>query len=833
MTDDFQARATALLRRAGAGLSPLQVQVDAARRLQSGGRLIAMLPTGAGKTLLAALPFAAGVLGPRQMIFMTPLRTLTDAQAIALRTQINEEAASSLLGLPWVVRAQTGAAQEDPRFISPTVVCTFDQALSSALSISYSTTRRQREINAGAVLTAYLVCDEIHLFPRDEALTTLLWLLRHRPDLPFTLMTATLSRPIADALARLLGADVIDGLPAEDANVLGARQRDRRVRWSAVPLDADIIAKSLPESPDGVALVVVNTIRRAQQLGRELGAILGDENVLVLHSRFYADDRQEIERQLDAWMGKDADRRGASRVLVATQVVEAGLDISAGLLFSEWAPANALVQRWGRCARWGGSGSVVIAPPVEDGLPAPYSGDGSLRHALEQTRAWLEEYASTGIEMTSEIERVLLDYAHAESDERWAAQLDANLRGRSTWIGEAIQQGAYSHAGDLIRRVDNRTVLVHGTPEELRNPWRASGFSLARGTLFGLLRAEDDTSNEADTDDDDDLVSFVAPSAPWVLKKPIWGDDDERRSNRPIGWEAATRDDLRREALFALNPKVVSYDQRYGLAFGSGPAERNAWSNDAERVERASFPLYRRETYREHIERMSSVYQQRDNLGPALWAVAPAIERLCEWPAGTLDRLTRAAIVLHDAGKLTSRWQEVIRAYQTTVGQPYEDWLVHTDQRLGVPLEGQGPHALSGAAHSLAIGRAIDADVNEWRVSAGSARWEDETLPSRVLATAIARHHGAELRTTVLSSEELLPKSAVDYLFFLLRDAGLPDRIVVPRAGVPYDSCLVSTMGIEDVGQDAEYVALAVVSRVLRLADQWSQEREGSSDEGS
>ena len=130
------------------GLSLLDTQRHAADLLIDRGRVIVKLPTGTGKTLLATLPFAAGALAPRQMVFMTPLRTLASAQADVLRRSIDGDAAGRLLGTPWGVRVQTGVAPEDPLFEAPAVVCTFDQALSSAVSIAYSTPPGRRAITS-------------------------------------------------------------------------------------------------------------------------------------------------------------------------------------------------------------------------------------------------------------------------------------------------------------------------------------------------------------------------------------------------------------------------------------------------------------------------------------------------------------------------------------------------------------------------------------------------------------------------------------------------------------------------------------------------------------
>lgn len=820
MSADFHERAKRLRQ----GVVPLEIQVEAAEMLSKTGRLIVTLPTGAGKTLLAAMPFAAGLLRPKQMIFMTPLRTLTEAQSTALARGIDPISASTYLGVPWSVRAQTGTAPEDPLFTAPAVVCTFDQALSSALSIAFSTSRRRREVNAASVLSAYLVCDEIHLFPRDEALTTLLWLLKHRPELPFTLMTATLSRPVVAGLADLLNAQVVDSLPEQDAATLNFRERMRVVRWQDWPFEPEDIIAGATESPDGRAIVVVNTVSRAQELGAALGALLGQDRVLILHSRFYPNDRLRIEASLHRWMGRNGDLASGPHILVATQVIEAGLDISAAFLFSEWAPANALVQRWGRCARWGGAGYVTIAPPpgLAEALPAPYARGGTSRSVLEQTRDWLREHAGSGIVMSDEAESALLDAAHAADDEQWIDGLSARLRRQSTAIGESIEDGLYSHAGGLIRRVDNRTILIHGAPETLADPLHASGFSLATGTLFGLL-ARSQQALAAEDADEDDFISFDLPEVSWTLKRPVWDESSERRAGTPGAWVSAEPNDLRREALFALNPALVSYDPQLGLRLAQGPTPEEFWSEPAARSQRTRFAFYRRETYAAHIERMLAVLAAESCLWPTFDAVAAVVENWCVWPSGTLNRLVRAAIALHDAGKLTDRWQAAIRRYQQEGGNPYEPWLVHSDERPGARLDA-GPHALAGAACSLGVGQALDREVTTWRAMTAVGFGDEDILPSRVLFTAIARHHGAGLNSTVLTSAERLSTRAVAYLAQILRAQGLPSDIVEPPVGVPLDAFQVVNRDMNQVGQDAEYLALVTVSRLLRLADGWSQE---------
>ncbi|WP_367884138.1 CRISPR-associated helicase Cas3' [Thermococcus sp. JCM 11816] len=112
-------------------------------------------------------------------------------------------------------------------------------------------------------------------------------------------------------------------------------------------------------------LVVRNTVGKAvetyQLLKNELHDILTDpSDALLIHSRFTVRDRREKESALER-----------ARLIVATQVVEAGLDMpNVGLVVTDIAPPlDALIQRIGRCARRPGEeGEGIVLMPMEDGI---------------------------------------------------------------------------------------------------------------------------------------------------------------------------------------------------------------------------------------------------------------------------------------------------------------------------------------------------------------------------------------------------------------------------------------------------------------------------------
>ena len=92
-----------------------------------------------------------------------------------------------------------------------------------------------------------------------------------------------------------------------------------------------------------VKLVVCDTVSLAQDAYQSLRDKL-DEKVLLIHSRFTVGDRAHKQELI---------QRGEVDVVVATQVVEVGVNIDACLLVSEISPLVSLVQRCGRVAREG------------------------------------------------------------------------------------------------------------------------------------------------------------------------------------------------------------------------------------------------------------------------------------------------------------------------------------------------------------------------------------------------------------------------------------------------------------------------------------------------
>lgn len=142
--------------------------------------------------------------------------------------------------------------------------------------------------------------------------------------------------------------------------------------WAAAVLSAH--RESTPGPTGRITLAVCNTVDDAlsvhTQLAKQLKKDKSNVELHLVHSRF-----RPMERE--AWVGsflsREACTSDADRIVVATQVVEAGVDISATALVTQLAPWASLVQRFGRCARYGGEGHVIVVDRSLDAKTAlPY-----------------------------------------------------------------------------------------------------------------------------------------------------------------------------------------------------------------------------------------------------------------------------------------------------------------------------------------------------------------------------------------------------------------------------------------------------------------------------
>lgn len=216
---------------------------------------------------------------------------------------------------------------------------------------------------------AAFVMDEVHAYEpaRLAMILGTVKYLRENFGTRFFVMSATLPRLLQAQLADALG----DYIPVRAGDELFAQFR----RHTLHLMNGDLLQERWLKRIADVAnngqsvLVCCNTVKRAQTAFDELTQRLrGIAEVELLHGRFNGQDRLTKESIIREATGSKSMIRKPI-VLVATQVVEVSLDIDLDVIYTDPAPLEALIQRFGRInrRRLKASAPVCVFTQPDDG----------------------------------------------------------------------------------------------------------------------------------------------------------------------------------------------------------------------------------------------------------------------------------------------------------------------------------------------------------------------------------------------------------------------------------------------------------------------------------
>ena len=344
----------------------------AAARAPSGVFRLAA-PTGSGKTLSSA-GFAlhhAAANGHRRVVVAVPFLTITEQNAAVYRTLLDPGRDG---GDPVVLEHHSGvdfdATERGRRWArlasenwdAPFVVTTTVRLFESLFGRRPAAMRRVHRL-AGAVL----VLDEVQALPHRllvpilDALRTLV------ARFGTTVLLASATQPDFWELSPFRDLTATDIMP--DPAGLVSRLRRVRFEWHTDPSPTlDELADEAATSSQ--AMVVVNTTADAARVFQRWSATVPDRVAWHLSTRMCPDHRRRVLASV-----RDRLRRGAPTLLVATQLIEAGVDIDFPVVFRALAPADSLLQAAGRANREGNLGApgrVVIVDPPDGGAPPAY-----------------------------------------------------------------------------------------------------------------------------------------------------------------------------------------------------------------------------------------------------------------------------------------------------------------------------------------------------------------------------------------------------------------------------------------------------------------------------
>lgn len=339
------------------------------------------VPTGFGKTAGVTIAWLWNRVHrrdgawPRRLLLCLPMRTLVE--------QTQREVAGWLeragLDPQQHVHVLLGGMSPSDWHLEPQRECvlvgTQDMLLSRALNRGYGAGRARWPMEYGLVNVDCLwVMDEIQLMDVGLATSGQLQAFARNDEQAGKLprprrtwwMSATLQR---DWLRRATSLCDVDSLPMvrlENNERSGDLWNvEKSIRREPVPAAedkkaerwADIVVQAHSQTNGGSTLAIADTVTSAIALHSALAKRLDGVDLRLVHSRFRGEERRSWTEE---FLSRKACGPGKNRVIVATQVVEAGVDVSADALVTEIAPWASLVQRFGRCARYGGRGQIIV-----------------------------------------------------------------------------------------------------------------------------------------------------------------------------------------------------------------------------------------------------------------------------------------------------------------------------------------------------------------------------------------------------------------------------------------------------------------------------------------
>lgn len=362
------------------------------------------IPTGLGKTqaILGAWLWRRRFAGtgvkratPRRLVYCLPMRVLVEQTSEVARAMLDRAGLTDDVRVHVLMGGEAGGDWDVRPDADTILIGTQDMLLSRALNRGYAMGRYRWPIHFALLNDdALWVIDEPQLFGAGLPTTTQLAAFRRR----FGTFgpTATLWASATLERAWLQTVDVVPeqdltpelSLSAEDGGHPIVRKRldaAKKVIRADVSIGdgaalGDLV---LREHRAGTrTIVVVNTVKRARDLHAQLtGAgpapkkkakgrkkveaeppeMVERPRVVLIHSRFRPQERKD--RVAEAL----AEPSGLGTIIVSTQVIEAGVDVSAETLVTELAPWSSIVQRLGRCNRKGEDRDARV---IWVGLPA-------------------------------------------------------------------------------------------------------------------------------------------------------------------------------------------------------------------------------------------------------------------------------------------------------------------------------------------------------------------------------------------------------------------------------------------------------------------------------
>lgn len=306
------------------------------------GNVILSAPTGSGKTESALLWLKKQLsdIGQGRVFYVLPFTASINAMYERLDTEITDHKTGMIHGKlqQYIELKMSSDSSVDTRTLvdnfknltTPLKVVTPFQLLKHLFGL------KGFEKGIFEWSGAYFIVDEIHAY-NPEVFAQIIVFLKfvvNKLNAHAFVMTATMPRFLKEKLEAALGN--FHHIQADEKLYSDFTRHRVHILEGLLVESLHLIQDDLDNGKK--VLVVCNRVAEAQNVYAQLDC----SNKVLLHGSFNAEDRIAKERIL---------KEESTRLLVGTQAIEVSLDIDFDVIYTEPAPLDALIQRFGRVNR--------------------------------------------------------------------------------------------------------------------------------------------------------------------------------------------------------------------------------------------------------------------------------------------------------------------------------------------------------------------------------------------------------------------------------------------------------------------------------------------------
>jgi CRISPR-associated endonuclease/helicase Cas3 len=794
----------------GSTFNPYDYQLEVAQQLLSGKNIVLSVPTGAGKTWASIIPFLFAKENqlkdfPTKMIYSLPLRTLTNSIHKSVSEILTEKAG-----------IQTGEYNNDTYFEKDIIFSTIDQTLSSFLSFPLPLSERQANINAGALIGSYLVFDEFHLLNPNLSMATTLGMLKMLNNLcRCCIMTATLSSDFISMIEKELGYTriTLDTFPNDVPKIKSLikdekKQHKKTIEVCKEKLNADNIIKYHLRK----TLVICNRVETAQQIFLDIQTKLDkkpeDIKLLCIHSRYFDKDRKIKESKISNLLGRGSNE---NIILITTQVIEAGMDISCEILHTEISPVNSFLQRVGRCARFEGESGIIFIYDVLDleenvKISEDLADKEMDKKEIQKLNNKYLPYDSnlckrTFVELckynylNEKIAECLVNEILSEDEKKKALAIHQKNYNENE-IMQSWRDCKKSNYSKTIRDINNLEIVlidIEANRNKIIFPFNYETIGFFKWSFIKIAK-----ETFSDNHFEDSWAMAIAEPNSDSSFDDDWHDRDGYKLKK------INLDELKNHfGTVFVDKGYFSYSSTIGFnRFGQGQ-ELSPFKESKEQAKKDY--ILKKDTFYQHNKALLNCFDHE--FLPKIQGFAfTELKKFVGLNEIDFELLIKVMIVLHDYGKLNKDWQEPMQKYQSLKdNKEIKEILAHTD------FDKENEHDNFFAKKAELHDRPGHAGIGAFVGSALLENLEINDILINVICNAIAKHHSSH--TDNFSGFEI-PDIGYNEIEILFNEIGVnADLIKKGRRGI-----------IDGIRNEGEYLLYFFLVRILRLCDQKATE---------